>query len=138
MNNKKIKPNKFKKILKYSLLLVIFVITLVFAGTKLYDKIHAATNCSLSFVPSSTSVAIGTTFALDVSLDVGMSHSAPHGVNGVSLYVTFDHTKMSLDSIDAGGSFPTPLAKTISNDAGTARLDVGTLAGRSAYRPRRR
>jgi hypothetical protein len=108
-------------------LVVLFLIFSFFLLFKNHfsPKASAAADSSLSYIPSSTAVDIGSDFTLDAVVDPGS-----HQVSTVSLRITYDQTKLSLDSISAGSSFPQFLGgSTTAPGNGTAYFSVGTAYG---------
>jgi hypothetical protein len=85
----------------------------------------AAADSTLLFDPAGSSVTVGADFTLDARLDPGANQ-----VTAVALRVTFDQTKLRLDSITPSAAFPLVLASAIiSNTNGTASIDVAVNTG---------
>ena len=90
-----------------------------------YSSVEAAPASTLYFNPASTTTTAGSTFNLAATINPGSN-----AVSAVELHVTFDQTKLRLDSITAGASFSLELmAANINNTNGTAAIALGVPLG---------
>lgn len=84
-------------------------------------RAQAAPDTDLYFDPASDSVTVNDDFNLVATIDPGTN-----AVSAVELHVTFDQTKLRLDSITPSSAFSLELeAPSINNTNGTASIAVG-------------
>jgi hypothetical protein len=90
------------------------------AKTNNYSSSNAAAASTLSFNPATATVTNGASFTLTPTINTGANH-----VSIVALRITFDQTKLALDSITPSATFGTiEAAAAISNTNGTATEDL--------------
>lgn len=100
----------------------------VFACLAPLQSVKAAADSTLYFNPASTSVVNGASFSLDAMINPGTNH-----VSAVTLHITYDQTKLALDSITPSTTFSLVLANaSIDNANGTASIDVAVPATSSS------
>ena len=81
----------------------------------------AAADSTLSFNAASVSILNGQGFSLDAMINPGTN-----SVSAVTLHITYDQTKIALDSITPSSTFSLVLlASSINNTNGTASMDLG-------------
>lgn len=91
----------------------------VFSGQPVATQ--AAPASSLFFAPSTASISVGQQFTLDARIN-----PATNAVSAVELRVTFDRTKVRLDSIVPSAVFPLEIfPASINNTDGTASIVLG-------------
>ncbi len=82
---------------------------------------RAAADTELYFNPASPSQTVGDDFDLVATVDPGTN-----AVSAVEMHVTYDQTKLRLDSITASSTFSLSLAAAVINNTnGTASIAVG-------------
>jgi len=90
------------------------------AKSGFFESSGAAAASSLSFVPATPSVANGSNFTLTPTITTGGNH-----VSIVALRITFDRTRIALDSITPSSTFASiESAAVINNTNGTASIDL--------------
>lgn len=119
-----------------SLLLVsgVFVVLAIFCllayGSK--NRAEAAPNSTVYFNPSSVTPALNSAFNLDAVINPGTN-----SISAVEVHVTFDHTKLHLNSItpnSVSGAFTDILqAAQIDNNAGTGSIILSTGGSSTGY-----
>jgi len=100
--------------------LSIFVVaTLLFAVSA--SPVNAAPASMLYFTPASNTISNGANLPLAVMINPGTN-----AISAVALHITYDQTKLSLDSITPSATFSLVLlAASIDNTNGTASIDLG-------------
>ena len=97
------------------------ILALVFLNLAYGPLAQAAGNSTLSFSPSTRSIATGASTTLDAVVNPGPT---PHHVSSVSARITYNQTKLNLTGITCSSTFGTELFKNIpSTPDGTARID---------------
>lgn len=124
----KIKINqseKNKKYLSYVLVLSFLIaITVSYFSFNNYNA-QAAPNSTVSFDPATLSVNNNGTFSLDAKINPGTNQIA-----AVELHISFDQTKVRLDSISPSTLFYDVLTpSSIDNTTGKASIALGTGSG---------
>ena len=114
-----------KKIIKVGVILLTFLSL----GLGSANAVSAAT---LKFSPATGSYTTGNTFTVDITVD-----TAGKETRGADAVVTFDNTRLSVDSVTYGTFYPTALHSQqngklyitgLMNDAANSKSGTGTLA----------
>ncbi|QQS43285.1 hypothetical protein IPM65_03930 [Candidatus Roizmanbacteria bacterium] len=107
------------QVLKQSILVAFSFITLAVVGVV---HVEAA---SLEFDPASSEIEEGETFSVDVTIDAGTKQVA-----GTDIYITYDSSIVSLQSVTGGDYFP-----LVSNIPTTDKLYIsGVIANQGEYK----
>lgn len=84
-------------------------------------RARAAADTTLYFNPASTTQTVGDDFNLVATINPGVN-----AVSAVELHVTYDQTKLRLDSVTASATFSLSLATAVINNTnGTASIAMG-------------
>lgn len=103
--------------------LILFVSAIAIVSPQYRTSLRgrAAPNSTLAFVPSSKTATVGTQFPLVATITRGTNQPS-----AAELHISFDNTKLRLDSIMASTVFTQVLtAAAIDNTAGTGSIVVG-------------
>ncbi len=106
-----------------TILLILPLLLVAVSAVKINpDQVMAAPDSALYFDPSARSISTGQNFTLDARINPGSNE-----VTAVDLQVTFDQSRLRLDSISTADSpFSVTLqAASINNNNGTASIVVG-------------
>lgn len=103
---------------------VILNLATIFAAVVLLSQlsVHAA---SLGFDSASSQTAVGSTTTVAVTINAGTEE-----ISGTDIYVSFDSTKLELQSVTAGSYFP-----TVTNTPGTGSVYIsGVIANPGEFK----
>ena len=101
---------------------LLVVVGVLLSSIPFVPQAKAAADTDLYFNPASASVAVNDDFNLVATIDP----TTTNAVSSVELHITFDQTKLRLDSITPSSTFSLELqAANINNTNGTASIAVG-------------
>lgn len=107
------------QVLRQSIIVIFSILILTVVGV---SRVEAA---SLMFDPESSDIAQGDTFSVDVNIDAGTKQVA-----GTDIYITYDSSIISLQSVTGGDYFP-----LVSNIPTAGKLYIsGVIANQGEYK----